>query len=444
MNEYHILLIAPFYSDSVLTGSQRAFSFAKHLPRNGIRVSVITTHVRDENEKTIGKFNETICRVNSPLWCLEQQVLRVRNLLFKKSGRVAPGPLNPANPYQSDKWYKRPFNMPDQHWAWAFLAYIRAAKIHKTETIDAVLSTSPAESAHIAGWLLKRRLQIPWIADLRDGWMFEPYKVVRLRKGPRRDVELFLEKTLLRQADRITTVTRPIGDDLVNRLNIPRNRIYVLPNGYDPDEWQVPQEIISQARRQLEKAGKPIIILHMGRISSARMDTRADELFAALAKLKKTRHEIYAAMKFMFYGADSYEEPEIVRRLGITDAVVFCPRVPKKEAIALMMAADGLLLITSNSQTSIATSKLFDYMAAGKPLFALAGGNAAESIIRETNAGITVSPLDADDIYDKLVLFYSWIEQKTVGREYQRLGVQQYERGRQAGRLSDIIKSMRP
>ena len=440
MKGCHLIMFAPSYSESALTGSQRAFSFARHLPANGVRVSVITIGTR--YEKTVGKFNENIYCVLSPLLWMEELVRRLGRFSGKQSGKGTSGNLNRSTPNQSDLWYKRPFNMPDQHWAWAFLAYVQAVRIHNHDRIDAVLSTSPAESAHIAARLLKMKHGIPWIADLRDGWMFEPYKVVRLRRGPRRTIELFLEKILLRQADRITTVTRPIGDDLVNRLQIPRSRVEILPNGFEPDEWQVSREAVSGAARRLGKTGRPIIILHMGRISSASMDRRADNFFEALARLKKERYEIFDEMKFLFYGTDSKEESALVKRLGITEAVTFFPRIPKKEAVLLMMAADGLLLITSNSQSSIATSKLFDYMAAGKPVFALARGNAAEDIIKETHIGLTVSPMDVDDIYDKLVLFHSDIRRGTSTQRCCSTTIKHYERGRQVARLADMIKSI--
>jgi glycosyltransferase involved in cell wall biosynthesis len=54
-------------------------------------------------------------------------------------------------------------------------------------------------------------------------------------------------------------------------------------------------------------------------------------------------------------------------------------------------------LLTSRN-SSEATGKLYEYIGAGRPVLALAEGNEAERIVRETGIGITVPPDDADAI----------------------------------------------
>lgn len=61
---------------------------------------------------------------------------------------------------------------------------------------------------------------------MRDGWMFEPYLKVRQIKGLRQRIEIAMEKFLISRADRVTTVTQPLIDDIVNRLDIPKDKAF--------------------------------------------------------------------------------------------------------------------------------------------------------------------------------------------------------------------------
>jgi len=55
------------------------------------------------------------------------------------------------------------------------------------------------------------------------------------------------------------------------------------------------------------------------------------------------------------------------------------------------------VLITSHDRCE-ATGKLYEYMAAGRPIIALAEGNEAARIVAETNTGVLVSPDDSEEI----------------------------------------------
>src|SRR5207245_3996049 len=57
--------------------------------------------------------------------------------------------------------------------SWAPFAVRAAVRLHQRRGFDAVITTSPVESAHAVGLALSRRA-VPWVADLRDGWRFEP------------------------------------------------------------------------------------------------------------------------------------------------------------------------------------------------------------------------------------------------------------------------------
>jgi glycosyltransferase involved in cell wall biosynthesis len=68
--------------------------------------------------------------------------------------------------------------------------------------------------------------------------------------------------------------------------------------------------------------------------------------------------------------------------------------LPRDQALALQRAADALLLLASPQRTQLLNFKLFEYLAAGRPILALAAGTEAGRVVEETGGGA----VPADDV----------------------------------------------
>ncbi len=409
-----ILLVAYAYDTSpmsILTGSQRAFSFSKYLGAQGNEVVVLSFRETRPRFQATGLFGERIYRSVDPISAAESLFLNSISRWAKIGGPKNRCPINTRRKKSTD-WHKRLFYFPDRQLYWAFNAFVVANKLHTKEKFDVVLTTSPPESAHLIGWMMKRFLALHWVADLRDGWMFEPYLEIRKGRGLRQRAECFLERMLLSRPDRITTVSKPLAVDLRNRFGISKEDVFVIPNGFDPEEWCAVEPFSGIVEKFLDKnRTKRMVMVHMGRLSAARKDRDPTLLFAAIQDLKRAKPEFISQLSVIFFGIESGPEIEQVRRLGIEDIVHFHPSVPKRDAIHIMMEADAMLLITSHEQRSIATSKIFDYMQSGKPVLALAKDNTAAEIIQETNIGLKVDPKDKQEIASAIEQFLScWMK----------------------------------
>ena len=64
--------------------------------------------------------------------------------------------------------FVRRLHLPETELLWVPSAIQAARRMIERHRIEAVVTTSPPLSAHLVGLSLKRRLRIPWIADLRD------------------------------------------------------------------------------------------------------------------------------------------------------------------------------------------------------------------------------------------------------------------------------------
>lgn len=62
------------------------------------------------------------------------------------------------------------FFLPDARVGWNKFAFQAACKLIDEEKIDAIITTSPPHSTQLVGLKLKKKYNLPWLADLRDPW----------------------------------------------------------------------------------------------------------------------------------------------------------------------------------------------------------------------------------------------------------------------------------
>ncbi len=145
-------------------------------------------------------------------------------------------------------------------------------------------------------------------------------------------------------------------------------------------------------------AGVGLTLVYTGRMSGIRGKT-PEALFRAL-KLLESEGPV-SRFRFVHAGPLTAEDRSLIDSTGVSELVEPLGLLDRASALALQRSADVLVLTTSR-HSSEATGKLFEYLAAGRPILALAEGNEAERIVRETRTGVVVPPDDVDAIADAL------------------------------------------
>ena len=92
---------------------------------------------------------------------------------------------------------------------WLPFALPAALGLARRRRFDCVLTSSPPPSTHLIGLALRRR-GIPWIAELRDGWTFEPPHAP-WPLGVQHAADRALERRVLGRADAV------VGGDRADR-----------------------------------------------------------------------------------------------------------------------------------------------------------------------------------------------------------------------------------
>jgi glycosyltransferase involved in cell wall biosynthesis len=274
--------------------------------------------------------------------------------------------------------------IPDTKLGWLWPSIALGRSILEREKPILLFSSSPPETAHLIAHRLSQESGLPWVADLRDGWTFEPPNS-SVRQGLLRMVlERRMESSMVNRATTLVAATSPIAEDIEHRYPEARGRVSVITNGYEESEFE-------GLTRQRQPDGY-LRLVYTGSLSASRGGTSAEQLFIGVDNHRQQNPG--TPIRLEVIGPIHEREQALVTRLGLENLVSFLSPVSRKAAHQHQLDADALLLITAPGQRSVATLKLFEYIRAGHPIFALAEGNAAAHIIAQDDLGILVPPDD--------------------------------------------------
>jgi glycosyltransferase involved in cell wall biosynthesis len=374
----NLLLVAYFYPPCRDTGAHRPAALAKWLRRLGHRVTVLTTSAYGEGDPP---GEEGVVR--------SSDLQRVRARLH---GRDRVDALFDSDTYSGRPHVLSRIVVPEPLVAaWAPFARRDALRLHARERFDCVITSSPPESAHLVGRALRRR-GVPWVADLRDGWTFEPIRP-QFPTAIQRRLDGWLEGRWLGAADAVVCVSRPAADDLRARLGLEPE---LVPNGWDPDLAE--DATATDAADRLLDPGR-VSLVYTGRFGSYGRDPTA--LIRALGVLAREHSEEAAKLELVVAGPLTGEEAALMGTDVGPARIVVAGTVARPDALALQRRADALLLLASSRRTQLLNFKLFEYLAAETPILALAAGTEAGRVVDEAG-GETVPADDTSAIVEAL------------------------------------------
>ena len=357
-----ILIIAQYFPPEISATGRRAQELAGSLARRAHDVTVLTG--RPNHPATAGRY---FCRdaASSERASGGYRVLRLP--VFRSPDTRA--------------WH-RVLN----YLTFVLFAIVRGMFLSRPDAILAV-SPLPAGFAALAlhGWH-----STPLIYDLQDIWPDSARAVGVMKQGLALRLLGALERLLYRCAARVVVISEGFRDHLAN-LGVPCARLRVIPNGVDDELFEKTET--EDRLRHTKLLRNRFIVGYLGNHGLAQgLDTVLD----AADRLRTE------AVAFLLIG-EGVEKSRLERkaREARLENVRFLRGVPRRRVPGLLAACDaGLVILRDDPLFRITIpSKLYEYMAAGKPVLCSVGGETA-GLVDAAGCGIAVPPSEGAALAD--------------------------------------------
>lgn len=450
-----VLVISYFFPPSGGVKVQRVLKFVKYLPPFGWEPIVVTVKhpQRDFTDPELLRevpLGTRVKRTFSFEPAKTYKLLKTPHRIltnFLRQGKEADS-VNIQN-LKEHSWATKLNNLlfiPDNRIGWWPFAYLSILENFKRNDFDLIFSTSPMFTAHLVAMAVKHTFHKPWVVDLRDLWVLNPY--LRPPTALHRRICRSIESKTFRSADKIVTVADELRQDLIESYSeISPAKFVVIPNGYDQADFE-------SASQQKDKK---FSIVYVG--SLYLFSGRTPYYFlVALGHLITQYPQLKQEMDVIFIGPWDRQNEKIFRNTiseySLKNMVRHIDPVPHPEAVKYMKSARLLLLILGKKievqkgsgeriyDRTSATGKLFEYLASGNPILALAGEGAAKRIIEEANSGRVVDPEDIDGIKKAILQFYKLYKQGELKVQIRKDVSQRFERKKLTGELAKIFDEL--
>jgi glycosyltransferase involved in cell wall biosynthesis len=375
-----VLIVSHWFPPTNVIGAVRVGKFAQYLHEAGHEVRVVAGRVRGGDDslalevpadriayvegKSVGEV------FHRPLAWLRRNRRGTQAALGAEPGARAPRGLVAA----LTRHYHALLLMPDYRAGWIRPATLAGYALVRDWRPDIVFASAPPNSALIVAARIARVCGAPWIAELRDLWVDNPYYE---EPAWRWWIDLLFERIVLKSAAGLVTVSPDWARTLRRRHRQP---VACVLNGYVAAD--LPQAAAGPP------PGDVVEIAYTGAIYRGFRDP--SPLFEAIARLGGDR--VHVAVHF--YGPSPDEVLPLAAAHGVADRIFVHDRVPYAASLALQTAADVLLLMQWNNRKDAGNipAKFFEYLGAGRPILLLGyeHGDLAR-MLRERRAGIVAN-----------------------------------------------------
>jgi glycosyltransferase involved in cell wall biosynthesis len=348
----HILLIHQAFAALNEPGGTRHHELARYLARRGHRVTVITSRVSYLTGTVVSPDDATDNEMENV------KVLRVYTIPALHKSFV--------------------------HRVFAFLSFMAASFFAglRVRQVDLVWGTSPPIFQGMTAWLLARLKGKPFLFEVRDLWPTFAIAVGVLKNPLLIRLSLWLERFLYTHADRVMVNSPAYVTHVAGRG---AHQVELVPNGADPEMFDPADR--GKAFRVAHGLENKFAVLYAG---AHGMSNDLEVVLEAASLLQKQAPDV----QVVFLG-DGKEKPNLQNRAEALRLknVLFLPPVPKSGMAAALAGADACIAILKPIEAYKTTypNKVFDYMAAGRPVV-LAIDGVIREVVEAAGGGIFTEP----------------------------------------------------
>jgi glycosyltransferase involved in cell wall biosynthesis len=364
-----VLMIAYAYPPILTVGRHRTLRFERHLPSFGYEPIVHTVRNPDQARVKVAAgppiYSSTVYRS----WALNLGWLATTVSWFgNKLARLVGADLK-HDPL------RRLLFFPDVHIGWIPHCVVKSLGIIRRRQVSVIYVTCSPFSAAFTGLILKRLTGLPLVLDFRDPWSFNDHNVdfAYLRRMTR-----FAERHLVSGCDALIANTVTSARTYRELYPGQAGRIAQIYNGINAPPW-VPAT-----------PAPTFTLLYVGAFYNTEY---FDLLFEVVKDVFATRD-----IRIEFAGFKSEALERTIDRHGMRGRVTLHGFIEGPEDLQRVYRHASALLYYNGFKedgsliTSVVRAKLYDYLATGVPILAIAPpGEVSELLARFSPASINVS-----------------------------------------------------
>ena len=243
---------------------------------------------------------------------------------------------------------------------------------------DVVLASGPPFFTFVAAMLTARHFGVPFVLDYRDEWTECPFDFV-MKDGHDRS----WERRCLRAADAVMFTTEShIRHQLAKFPELDSARTHLLPNGWEPEDFADHEREVSDAERASPSA---VRIAHIGNMPGHKSPK---EFLESLRQLLVSEPELLPRIHVQFVGRRGSSAERSLHSFEFPTALEVIDHVSKREANRRMQQSDILLLISGPGSERYLNAKLFDYVAARRPVLAFGTPGESSALLERLGVGV--------------------------------------------------------
>jgi len=276
------------------------------------------------------------------------------------------------------KYYIRLLLFPDAKVGWFIFSILNFRKVLREEKPHIVITSALPFTGTLFGMLAKfidRR--ITWIVDLGDPFSFNYDYFPFWRK----QIDEKIEALVLAKCDGLVVTTCALMAEYSKRYPQMRGKIAVVRQGYDKNEYDYIKPRTLRGKFTFFYSG------------SFHREIREPFAFLEAVKVLISKYVSASHVQIIICGKFFREVEDYIKKEGLTRVVTLLGVLPHSEVVSWQKGADVNVLLGNSSLYQI-PSKLFEYIAAGKPILYIKMNENDEisNIIEESvNIGLTVA-----------------------------------------------------
>jgi len=360
----HILIVHQAFTTVSEPGGTRHHEMAQHFCREGHHVTVLTGQV----SYLTGHGGEGRKWVKTETDDLGVQILRI---------------------YAYQEWHRSFF-----HRILGFISFMISSLLVglKVRDVDLVWGTTPPLFQGITAWILARLKGAIFLLEVRDLWPYFAVAVGVLTNPIIIQLSEWLEKFLYRRADCVV-INSPGFENHVRERGA--RDVHLVPNGVDTSMF----DPLDQGESFLQShnlMGK-FVVLYAG----AHGMSNDLEILIQAADALRDKEEI----QFVLVGDGKEKEKLVTQSYALKlQNVHFLPSFPKLEMPKILASSQVCVAVLKPVEAFKTTfpNKVFDYMAAGRPVILVIDG-VIRQVVEEAEAGIFVQPGSSNGVVQAIL-----------------------------------------